>query len=142
VDTEFLERASERLDVGVGEVAREVLFDCVPVVPASLLHRDAPLVGEDDEDRAPVVVGADALDEAGLFQTVDDAGEAALTVEDAFGKFVHAQTTGCFLEVDEGVVPAQRDAGVALELGVEDVGERERALEVEAPGAEPLAGGT
>ncbi len=31
--------------------------------------------------------------------------------------------------------------GVALELGVEHVEERERALEVEAPGAQPLGGG-
>ena len=101
----------------------------------------AALVGEDDEDRAAVVLGADAADEAGLFHSVDDAGEAALAVEDPLGELVHAQAVGCLLEVDEDVVPAQRDPGVALELGVEHVDERERALEVEAPGAQPLGGG-
>ena len=46
---EFLEGADERLDVGVGEVAGEVLFDPVPVVAAGLFHRGAALAGEDDE---------------------------------------------------------------------------------------------
>jgi hypothetical protein len=50
VGTEFLERAGERLDIGVGEVAGEVPFDRVPVVAAGLLHRVAAVVGEDDED--------------------------------------------------------------------------------------------
>src|SRR5215216_6691986 len=137
----FFECAGERFDVAVAEVLGEVLFDRVAVVAASLLHRRAALVGEDDEDRAAVVFGADSLDEAGLFESVDDAGEAALAVEDPLGELVHAQPVGRFLEVDEGVVPAQRDAGVALERGVEDVDERERALEVEPPGTQPLGGG-
>ena len=111
------------------------------MVAAGLLHRRAALVGEDDEDRAAVVVGADAADEAGLLESVDDAGEAALAVEDPLGELVHAQAVGCLLEVDEDVVPAQRDAGVALELGVEHVDECERALEVEAPRAQPLGEG-
>jgi hypothetical protein len=37
--------------------------------------------------------------------------------------------------MDEGVARAQRDPGVALELRVEHVDERERALEVKAPRA-------
>ncbi len=44
-------------------------------------------------------------------------------------------------EVDEGVVPAERDARVAFELGVEHVDEGEHALEVEAPRAEALRRG-
>ena len=142
MNTEFLERASERLDVGVAEVAGEVLFYPVPVVAAGLLHRGAAFVGEDDEDRAAVVLGAHTLDEASLFHSVDDAGEPALAVEDSFGELVHTQAIWGLLELDEGVVPAHGDAGVALELGVEDVDECQRALEVEAPGAQPLAGGT
>ena len=138
---EFLEGADEGLDVGVGEVAGEVLFDPVPVVAAGLLHRGAALVGEDDEDRAAVVLGAHTLDEAGLFHSVDDAGEAALAVEDSFGELVHPQATGGLLELDEGVVPAHGDSGIALELGVEDVDECQCALEVEAPGAQPLGEG-
>jgi hypothetical protein len=57
VRADLLERAGERRDVGVGEVAREVLFDPMPVVAAGLLHRVAALVGEHDEDRAAVVLG-------------------------------------------------------------------------------------
>ena len=87
------------------------------------------------------MLGADAADEAGLFHPVDDAGEAALAVEDPLGELVHAQTVGCLLEVDEDVVPAQREPCVALELGIEHVVECERALEVEAPGPQPLGGG-
>ena len=106
----------------------------VPVAATRPLHRLAALIGEDDEDRAAVVLGADAADEAGLFHSIDDAGEAALAVEDLLGELVHAQPVGCLLEVDEDVVPAHRQAGVALELAVEHVAERECALEVEAPG--------
>src|SRR6266566_1616019 len=75
VGADLLERSGDRLDVGVGEVAGEVPFDRVPVVAASLLQGDAALVGEDHEDRAAVVLGADAADEAGLLHPVDDAGQ-------------------------------------------------------------------
>jgi hypothetical protein len=81
------------------------------------------------------------LDESGFLHSVDDAGEAALAVEDPLGELVHAQAFGGLLEVDEGVVPAQREPGVAFELGVEHVVERQRALEVEAPGTQTLGGG-
>ena len=47
---DLLECARERLDVGVGEVAREVLFDRVSVVAAGLVDHGTALVGEDDED--------------------------------------------------------------------------------------------
>ena len=83
-------------------------------------------------------MGADAADESRLFHPVDDTGEAALAVEDPFGELVHADAFGCFLEVDEDVVPAHRDAHGVLELGVEHVEQRERALEEEAPAAQPF----
>jgi len=124
--------------MSVSEVAGEVLFNRVPVVAAGSLHRVAAVVGEDDENRAAVVLGPNAADEAGLFHSVDDAGEAALAVEDPLGELVHAQTVGRLLEVNEHVVPAKRNAGIALELGVEHVDKCERALEVEPPGAQPL----
>ena len=63
------------------------------------------------------MLGADAADEAGPFHPVDDAGEAALAVEDPRGDLVHAQPFGRVFEVDEDVVPADREAGVALVLG-------------------------
>jgi hypothetical protein len=140
VGADLLERSSERLDVAVGEVAGEVLFDRVPVVSAGLLHRCTALVREDDEDRTAVVLRADAPNETSFFHPVDDPGETALAVQNPLSELVHTHAFGCFLEVDEGVVPAQWDAGVALEFGVEHVDERECALEVEAPGPQALGG--
>ena len=88
---ELLECAGKRLDVGVAQVLREVAFDRVSVMTARVLHRGPALVSEDDEDRAAVVLGTDTSDEAGRFEPVDDAREAALAVEDPLGELVHAQ---------------------------------------------------
>ena len=136
----LVESADQRLDVGVGEVAGEVLFDRVPVVAAGLLHRPASLIGEDDEDRAAVVLGPDAADEAGIFHAVDDAGEAALAVENPLGELGHPEAV-CLLELDQSVVPPQWDPGVALELGFQHVEDSECALEIETPSAQPLRRG-
>jgi hypothetical protein len=40
--------------------------------------------------------------------------------------------------MDEDVVPALRDAGVSLELRIENVEKRHRTLEEEPPAAQPL----
>ena len=45
-------RSRERLDVGVGEVSREVSLDPVAVVATGVFHRLGALLGQDDEDRA------------------------------------------------------------------------------------------
>jgi hypothetical protein len=108
-----------------------VSFDSVSVVPAGICHRVAASLGENDEYRAPVALRANATDEARLFHPVDDTGETALAVEDSLSERVHRDTFGRFLELDEDVVPAQRDTGLLFELAVEHVQERERALEVE-----------
>ena len=47
----------------MGEVLGEVAFDAVSVVAAGVFHRLGALVGEDDDDGAAVVLGADAADE-------------------------------------------------------------------------------
>src|SRR5262249_40249296 len=47
---DLLERAGDGLDVGVCEVASEVLFDRVPVVSTRPLHRLTALVGKHYED--------------------------------------------------------------------------------------------
>jgi hypothetical protein len=75
----------ERLDVPVGEVAGEVLFDSVTVVSARTFHRLATVVGEQDEDRPTVVLRADTADETGRPHAVDNAGEAALAQQDPLG---------------------------------------------------------
>ena len=94
VGADLFEGAGEGFDVGFGEVLGEVSFDSVSVVAAGVFHRLGALVGEDDEDRAPVVLGADAADESGFFHPVDDAGEAALAVEDPVGELVHRDAFG------------------------------------------------
>src|SRR3954451_21017322 len=60
VGADLLEGAGQCFAVGVGEVLGEVSFDSVSVVAAGAFHRFGALVGEDDEDRASVVVEADA----------------------------------------------------------------------------------
>jgi hypothetical protein len=119
-----------------------VSFDPVPVKAAGAFHRLAALVGEDDQDRAAVVLRANASDKPCFLHPVDDPREAALAVEDSLRQRVHRDAFRRLVELDEDVVPAQRDAGVALELGVEHVEERERALEEEPPGPQPLGRGT
>ena len=86
---DLLERAREGLHVCPGKVLGEVAFDSVAVVGAGALECRPAFGGEDDEDRAAVMVGADATDEAYFFHPVDDSGEAALAVEDPVGELVH-----------------------------------------------------
>ena len=59
VGADLFERAGEGFDVGVGEVLGEVSLDSVSVVAAGALERLGAFVGEDDEDRASVVFGAE-----------------------------------------------------------------------------------
>ena len=138
---DLLERAGEGFDLGVGEVLGEVAFDSVSVVAAGVLHGGGALVGEDDEDRASVVFGADAADESGLLHPVDEAGEAAFAVEDPSRELGHRDAVRRVLELDEDVVPAQRKAGLVLEFGVEHARQRERALEEQTPATQPLGRG-
>ena len=139
---DFLEGPRQGFDLVVGEVLGEVSFDSVSVVAAGAVHCVGALVCEDDEDCAPVVLGADAADESGLFHLVDEAREAALAVQDVSRELAHRNTVGRFLEVDEDVVPAQREAGLVLEFGVEHALQRQGALEEQAPGSEPFGRGT
>src|SRR5512133_2813434 len=139
VGADFLECSREGLDVCLGKVLGEVAFDSVAVMGAGAFEYRAAFSGENDEDRAAVLLGADATDEARFFHPVDDSGEAALAVEDPVGKQVHRDPVGGFLEVDEDVVPTLRDTRVPLELCVEDVEEREGALEEQPPSAQSLA---
>ena len=137
----FSRALREGSDVRVGQVPGEVSVDAVSVVEAGALHRLGALLGQEDEDRAPVVLGADAADEPSLLHAVDDPGEAALAVEDPLGQLVHGEAVRRLLELDEDVVPALWDAHRLLELGIEHVDQRQRALEEEPPAAESLGRG-
>src|SRR5512133_1473553 len=120
---DLLQGTDERPDVGLGEVIREVSCNPVPVVPAREFLRLVALLGEHDEDRAAVVLGANAADELRSLHPVDDAREAALAVKDPVGERVHRYALRGLLELDKDVVPAQRDSGLLLEFGVEHVEE-------------------
>ena len=91
---DLFECAGEGSDVGVGEVLGEVSLDAVSVVAAGVFERLCAFVGEDDENGAPVVFGAGAVDESCFFHAVDDSGEAAFAVEDPFGECVHRDALG------------------------------------------------
>ena len=108
VGTDLAECPGQRRDVGVAQVAGEVLLDPVPVMAPRTLHRRAAIVREDDEDRTAVVLRPDAADEAGRFHPVDDTRETALAVEDPVRELVHPEAAGCLLELNEDVVPAHR----------------------------------
>jgi hypothetical protein len=138
VCADLLECAGEGFDVVVGEVLGEVSFDSVSVVAAGAVHRFGAVVGEHDQDRASVVFGAHAADEPGLLHPVDEAREAAFAVHDPRGELAHRDAVGRFLEVDQDVVPAQRQAGLVLEFGVEHAVQRQPALEEQPQGAQPL----
>ena len=135
---DFLESSRQRFHVRVRQVLGEVSLDTLAVVAARTLERGGARLGEDDKNRAAVVVRTDAFDETGFFHPVDNSGESALAVEDPVGEHVHRDTIGRFLEMDEDVVPALRDVGVSFELGIENVEKRHRALEEEPPAAQPL----
>ena len=67
-----------------------------------------------------VAGAAVATHEPGPDHAVDQAGDAARRQEHAFGELAHAEVpVGCGREVQEDLVPAQRQVPLALELVVE-----------------------
>jgi hypothetical protein len=48
--TDLLECSDESLNVGVGQVARKVLIDPVPVITPRSVHRLTALIGKNDEN--------------------------------------------------------------------------------------------
>ena len=130
---EFCEGSVERLDVGVCEESCKVLFDAVPVVTACFFHGSASFVGEDDEDRASVDIGRTRRTYPSRSSRSTTRVRPLLRIEDPLGQLVHPQAFGVVLDVDEHVVGRERQLGVALELGFQDVVQRERGLKVQLP---------
>ena len=118
---DLFERAGEGLDVGVGEVLGEVPLDSIPVVPTGLAQLFRARVGQDDQDRTPIVRRPDASDESTLFHSVHHVSEAALAVKDPFRELVHANAPRRLIEMNEDVVPALRDSHSLLEFRIEQV---------------------
>src|SRR6059058_2701373 len=106
-------------------MTRKVFLDRMAMVPASCLHRLVALVREDDEERPTIVLGPLAAHEARVLHAVDNACETTLAVQDSLGELVHTQSPRFVFQVDEEVVPTNRDPGVALHLDVEHVDKRE-----------------
>jgi len=118
---DLVESAGEGLDVDVGEVLGEVPLDSIPVVATGLAQLFRARVGQDDQDRTPIVRRTDALDEPTLFHSVHHVSEAALAVKDPFRELVHANALRRLLEMNEDVVPALRDSHTLLEFRIEQV---------------------
>ena len=135
---DLFEGLRERSHVCVRQMLREVSLNSVSVVAPRALERRGARFGKDDEDRAAIVFRTNALDETHLLHPVDDSSESALAVEDPVGERVHRDAVRRFLEVDEDVVPALRDAGVSFELRIENVDKRHCTLEEEPPAAQLL----
>ena len=118
---DLVESAGEGLDVDVGEVLGEVPLDSIPVVATGLAQLFRARVGQDDQDRTPIVRRPDAADEPTLFHSVHHVSEAALAVKDPFRELVHANALRRLLEMNEDVVPALRDSHSLLEFRIEQV---------------------
>jgi hypothetical protein len=131
VIADLLERVRERCEVALVEVLHEVLVDAAVVHEARGVQRLDAVGGDEDQDDAPVGRRSLAPHEPGLLHAVDDTGQAALARQDPAGELVHRQPGFGVFEFDEHVVPAQRDAALGPQFGVEDVDQRERALQEE-----------
>jgi len=125
------------IDVVISGHSHTELQDAIMVngrTPVVQTGRESRNLGE-----LVITVDGDKLTvEAYLLHPIDDTRESALAVEDPLGELVHRDASRRLLEVDENVVPALGDADGLFELGVEHIEQRQRALEEEAPGAQPL----
>jgi hypothetical protein len=74
-----------------------------------------------------------AAHETGRLHAVDHARQAALAEEDPVCDFGHAEPLGRILEMDQDVVPPERDPSLRLHLGVENVDERQGGLQEDTP---------
>lgn len=130
------EGVGERLEFPSLDVLGEVFLDAATVDGPCRSECLESFGGDVDEDDAPVVCGAFAVDESGFFHFVDDAGEAASAEEDSACELVHAQPVLGAFEVDECVVPVEGESALCLQFGVEDVDQRVGGLEEHPPGGE------
>jgi hypothetical protein len=133
-----LERLGQRREALRVEVLHEVLLDAAAVHDTRGAQRLQAVRREVDEHHAAVVGRPLAADEPGLRHSVDDAREAALGHQDAARELVHPQAVLRALEMDERVVPAERDPALLLHLRVEDVDHRAGGLEECPPRRELL----
>jgi hypothetical protein len=142
VVADLLQRRRERRELARVQVLQEVLLDAAMVHGPRISERLVSCWRDQDLDHAPILWWSLTKDEAVGFHAVDHPGEAALTGQDAIGELGHAQPVGCVLEMNERVVPDQRDAAFGLQLGIEDVDQGERAFNENAPVRECSRGGS
>ena len=133
VVADLLQRCCERGELAWVQVLHEVLLDAAMVHGPRVPERLASRWRDQDLDHAPILWWSLATDEAVGFHAVDHAGQAALAGQDAIGELGHAQPVGRVLEVDERVIPDQREVALALQLGIEDVDQRARRFDEDAP---------
>jgi len=147
VAVDLLQRVGDRCQVAVPEVLGEVLVDAEVVDFAGGLECFDPFGGDEDSYDASIVGRSLSAKQPSLLHPIHDAGEAALAREDPRGEFVHRQPArlvlfGGLFEVDEHVVPAQRQSLRGLQLVIDDVDQRHRGLEEDSPLHELIMGRT
>src|SRR5262249_29142022 len=138
----LLECSGERGDVGVRQVAREVVVDAAQVDSRRFAQASRAGARQDGEGAAAVVLTALPFDETGPGHPVDEPGQPAPAEEHPVGEVLHAQPSAGVREADQDVVPGQWELAFRLELGLEraddgGVGAHERPPGVEALGADP-----
>ena len=118
----MLSDAGESLEEGVllavGEAAGQNVVDRGGV---DLDGADGDLptpVGQADDDRAAVISGGEALEEAALDKTGHEAAERRLAERDGPGQIVHAHLIAIVkVEVEQDVEIADRQAALPAQLG-------------------------
>ena len=133
VVADLFQCCGERCELAWVEVLDEVFLDAPVVHVSRILQCLASLGCDQDLDHAPVLWGPLAADEAFGFHAVDHSGQAALAGQDAIGEFGHAQPVGCVFEVNERVIPDERELAFALQFAIEDVDQRPCRFEKDAP---------
>ena len=111
---DVFEYVCERGEFTPVQVLDEVFLDAAPVYGSGCAQSLESCGGDQDFDDAAVVGWALAPYEPCLLHAVDHPGQPALTEQDPPRELVHAQAVFCLFEVDERVVPTERDPALGV----------------------------
>src|SRR5437764_9712207 len=119
-------------------MAGEVLLDAAQVCRRRLAQRGQAVVGEHRFRPASVVRTLLARHEAGCLHAVDEPGETAAADEHRLGELAHPPASARRVELDEHVVPGQRQPVRRLQLVLEHVDQRGVRDEEPPPSLDPV----
>lgn len=111
----------------------KMLLDAAVVDRPRFIEALGALLREDDEGAAAVVRAGLALDQAGGGDAIDEARQAGTAEEHGAREVVHAQAAAGMPELDENVVPDQRQPEIAAEFVFKDFGQARMRTEEGTP---------